>query len=150
MAQSLLEPSRKKTPWHLWVVGVLSLLWNLMGAMDYLMTQTRNEVYMSQFSEAQLAFFYGFPTWVVSAWAIAVWGGVLGSILLLMRKSLAVPVFLISLLAMVLTTLHNFVLEDGLAVMGDSATLGFTATIFVVALLLYLYSKRQVTLGRLA
>ncbi|MBY5920381.1 hypothetical protein [Ferrimonas balearica] len=149
MAHSLLEPSRKKTPWHLWVVGVLSLLWNLMGAMDYLMTQTRNSEYMSQFTEAQLAFFYGFPTWVVTAWAIAVWGGVLGSVLLLMRKAAAAPVFLISLLAMVLTTIHNFVLEDGLAVMGDSVALAFTATIFVVALMLWLYSKRQVALGRL-
>ncbi|MBY6185543.1 hypothetical protein KUV89_02690 [Marinobacter hydrocarbonoclasticus] len=149
MARVLFESERTRAPWHLWLVGILALLWNLMGAMDYLLTQTRNSEYMSQFSEAQLAFFYGFPGWVVAAWAIAVWGGVLGSVLLLMRKALAVPVFLLSLLAMVLTTLHNFVLADGFAVMGDSFTLAFTSTIFLIALLLFLYSKRQARLRRL-
>jgi hypothetical protein len=45
------------TPRHLWVVGVLSLLWNLFGAMDYVMTQTQNEAYMGQFTPKQLEFF---------------------------------------------------------------------------------------------
>ena len=36
-----------ETPWHLWVVGVVGLLWSAMGAMDFVMTQTRNESYLS-------------------------------------------------------------------------------------------------------
>ncbi|MEX0892485.1 MAG: hypothetical protein WEB88_09975 [Gemmatimonadota bacterium] len=65
-----------RTPVHLWVIGALALLWNSVGAFDYLMTQTRNEGYMGQFSAEQLEYFYGFPTWVVAFWALAVWGGV--------------------------------------------------------------------------
>ncbi|ADN76126.1 conserved hypothetical protein [Ferrimonas balearica DSM 9799] len=149
MARSLFSTQTPSTPWHLWLVGILALLWNGMGAMDYLLTQTRNSEYMAQFSQEQLAFFYGFPSWVVAAWAIAVWGGVLGAILLLMRRRLAIGVFLISLLAMVLTTVHNYLMVDGMAVIGDPFSLGFTATIFVVALLLYLYSKRLGQQGRL-
>ncbi len=38
------------TPRHLWVVGVIALLWNAVGAMDYVMTQTQNEAYMSSFT----------------------------------------------------------------------------------------------------
>jgi len=34
-------------PWHLWLVGIMGLLWDSMGAFDYLMTQTQNESYMS-------------------------------------------------------------------------------------------------------
>ena len=68
------------TPKHLWIIGVLALLWNAMGAFDYLMTQTENEGYMSNFSPEQLEFFYGFPAWLVAFWALAVWGGVLSSI----------------------------------------------------------------------
>ena len=64
------------TPWHLWAVGVVGLLWSAMGAMDYVMTQTHNEAYMSAFTPEQLAFFYGIPIWAVATWAIAVWGGV--------------------------------------------------------------------------
>ena len=56
-----------RRPWHLWLVGILGLLWNLVGAYDYLMTQTQNVSYMSQFTPEQLEYFYGFPTWVVAA-----------------------------------------------------------------------------------
>lgn len=143
--------SPQSTPRHLWVVGIVALLWNAMGAMDYVMTQTRNEAYMSQFTPEQLAFFYGFPTWVVAAWAIAVWTGVLGAVLLLLRKRLAVPVFLASLVAMVITTLHNFVLSDGMEVMGgDAMALGFTVVIFLVAIALFLYAQAMQKRGTLA
>jgi len=141
--------SGKRRPWHLWVVGIVALLWNAVGAMDYLMTQTRNEKYMSQFTPEQLEYFYGFPAWVVAAWAIAVWGGVLGAILLLMRKSLAVPVFLVSLIAMVLTTIYQFGLSNGLEVVGDPFSLVFTAVIFVIAVALFLYARAMQKRGRL-
>ena len=79
--------SSVKAPWHLWVVGIAGLLWSVMGVMDYVMTKMRNEEYMAAFTLEQLEFFYGFPIWVNAAWAIAVWGGVIGTILLLLRKS---------------------------------------------------------------
>jgi hypothetical protein len=129
------------TPRHLWVIGVVALLWNAMGAMDYVMTQTRNEAYLSSFTPEQLAFFHGFPTWVVAAWAIAVWGGVLGTILLLLRRRHAVWTFLASLIAMVLTAFHNYVLSNGMEVVGDAFSLGFTAAIFIIALALFLYAR---------
>lgn len=129
-----------KTPKHLWIIGVLALLWNAVGALDYLMTQTKNEAYMEQFTTEQLEFFYGFPTWLVALWAIAVWGGVLGAILLLMRKKLAVMVFLVSFVAMVLTSIQNFVLSNGLEVMGG-AGVGFSVVIFLIALGLWLYAR---------
>jgi len=138
------------TPKHLWVVGIIALLWNAMGAWDYIATETRNEAYMSSFTPEQLEFFYGFPAWVVALWAIAVWGGVLGTVLLLMRKTWAVPVFLVSFVAMVITAFHNFVLSNGLEVMGDPFALAFTAVIFLVSLGLYLYSRAMAQRGVLA
>lgn len=130
-----------RTPWHVWVVGVVALLWNAIGAFDYVMTQTRNPQYMAAFTQQQLDYFYGFPAWVVAAWAIAVWGGVLGAVLLLLRRRLAVPVFLASLVAMVITTVHNFLLSNGLEVFSDTFSRVFTALIFVVAVALYLYAR---------
>ncbi|TKB51664.1 hypothetical protein [Ferrimonas aestuarii] len=137
MSQTTVTP-----PWHFWVIAILALLWNAMGSLDYVMTQTQNAEYLAQFSEQQLQFFFGFPTWVVACWAVAVWGGVLGSLLLLMRRKVAASVFLISWLAMIVTTFHNFVLDNGLEVVGDSASLIFTAVIFVVAGLLYGYARK--------
>jgi len=130
-----------KTPWHLWVVGIIAALWSAMGAVDYVMTETKNEAYMSKFTAEQLAFFYNLPVWVVAAWATAVWGGVLGAVLLLLRKKFAVWVLLVSLIAMVLTTIHNFVFSNGMEIMGDGASLGFSAAIFLISVALFLYAQ---------
>lgn len=130
-----------RTPVHLWIIGVLTLLWNAMGAFDYLMTQTENDAYMSRFTPEQLEFFYGFPTWVVFFWALAVWGSLLGSIFLLMRKSWAYPTFMVAFVSMCVTTVHNYILENGMDVMGGMGPAIFTAVIFLVALGLVFYSR---------
>ncbi len=135
MAQSV------KAPWHVWVVGAVSLIWNSVGAMDFVMTQTKNKAYMSGFTPAQLDFYYGFPVWVVAAWGIAVWGGVLGSLLLLVRKRQAFHLFLSSSVCMVLADIHNFSAANGLKLMGGAAALAFSAVIFVIGVLLLVYAR---------
>lgn len=137
----------RKTPRHLWIVGGLALLWNAFGALDYLMTQTRSETYMAQFSAEQLEYFYGFPAWVVATWALAVWGGVLGCVLLLFRTRWAVPVFGLSLVCMLITTVHNYGLSNGLEVAGGVFPIVFSALIFVVAAMLLVYARRMRDLG---
>jgi hypothetical protein len=138
---------RARTPWHLWVIGIVSLLWNAVGAFDYTATHLHYEAYMANFSQAQLDYFYGFPAWVVACWAIGVWGALLGSLTLLLRKSWAVWLFGASILGMAGTTIYNFVLTDGAALMGEGAAT-FTIVIWVIALFLYFYSaamaKRRV------
>ncbi len=131
-------PSSASTPWHLWVVGGLSFLWNAGGAFDFLMTQTRNEAYMAAFTPEQLEYFYGFPLWAVFTWGIATWGSLLGSLLLLLRKGLAVSVFIASFVCLVLTSIQNFVLSDGLEIIG---AIIFSAAIFVIGLLLIVYAR---------
>ncbi len=135
------ETRAQRTPWHLWVVGGIALLWSAMGAMDYVMTQTKDEAYMSGFTPEQLSFFYGLPAWVVAAWALGVWGGVLGALLLLARRRFAVWVFLVSLIAVVIMTFRNYILSNGMEVIGDAFSLGFTAVIFLIALALFLYAR---------
>jgi len=139
--------TRTATPKHLWVVGILALVWNAIGAFDYLMTQTRNEAYMGQFTPEQLAYFYGFPAWVDATWAIAVWGAVLGSVLLLLRRRLAAPVFAVALVAMVITTIYNYGLSNGLEVMGGAGPLVFSIVIFVIGVALVVYSRAMAARG---
>lgn len=140
------EAQTTKTPRHLWIVGIVAILWNLIGALDYLMTQTANEAYMSKFTPEQLDFFYGYPTWLVALWATAVWGGVLGSVLLLTRKKFAAPVFAVSFVCMLVTTIYNYGFAGGADVMGGSGVF-FSAVIFVVALVLAVYSCRMAKNG---
>jgi hypothetical protein len=129
------------TPRHLWVVGAIALVWNGFGAFDYTMTETRNAAYMSAFTPEQLAYFHGFPKWAVATWALSVWGGVLGSLALLLRRRWAVPVFAVSLVTMLVTFFHNFVLTDGIAVMGGAEGLVFAAVIVVVGVALLAYAR---------
>ena len=118
----------------------MAMLWCSMGVIDFLMTQTRNQAYMSNFTPQQIEFFYSLPPWVLLAWAVAVWGGVLGAVLLILRRRFAVQVFLVSFIAMVLSTFHNYLLSDGMEVMGDPFSLIFSAVIFLIALALFVYA----------
>ncbi len=131
--------TRSRTPIHLWIIGVISLLWNAMGAFDYLATELQLEFYMSQFTEAQLEYFYGFPVWMTAFWAFAVWGALVGSIGLLLRKKWALWAFAVSAFSMVMTTIYNFGMSNGAEIMGQAGMI-FSAVIWVTAFFLLWYS----------
>lgn len=102
---------------------------------------------MEAFTPEQLLFFYTLPAWVVATWAIAVWAGVVGSILLLLRKKAAVWIYLVSFITMLITAFQNYILSNGMEVIGDTFTLIFTAFIFFIALGLYWYSRAMLRMG---
>jgi hypothetical protein len=143
------ETQAMKTPRHLWIVGILALLWNLLAATDYVMTETENAAYMNQFTPEQLEFFHGFPAWLVAFWALAVWGSVLGSVLLLMRKKSAFPVLAASFLCMVVTAVHNYGFAGGASIVGGTGVI-FSVVIFVIALALVIYARSMARKGVLA
>lgn len=130
-----------KTPWHLWVVGVIYLLWSLAGANDFVMTETHNAAYTKNLTPAQLNYFAGFPLWVVITWGVATWGGVLGSLVLLARSRGAVCLFFLASLGMILTTLYNFGLSDGMKIMGGVGPLIFSSIIFIAGVLMWFYAR---------
>jgi hypothetical protein len=131
---------------HLWIVGVLALLWNFMGAFDYLATQLKLESYMSNFTQEQLDYFYGYPAWATAGWAFAVWGAVAGSIGLLMRKRWSVWAFAVSLVGMVVSSIYTVILTDGITMSGTGGVI-FTVVIWIVAIFLLWYSMQQAKTG---
>ena len=145
MTDTTTQPA--KTPWHLWTVGAVSLLWNAVGALDFTMTLSKNEAYLKQFTPEQQAYFLGFPPMVVLAWGVATWGSLLGSLLLLFRRKLAVQVNFAVLVGMAITFTHNFILTDGLKVMGGMGPVIFTAVIVVVGVLLFVYARAMARRG---
>jgi len=137
----------KKT-WHVWVVGILTLFWNSVGAFDYLMTATKNDSYMANFSAEQLEFFYGFPKWADAAWACGVWFSVLGSLLLLFGSRHALWAFVVSFIGMNVTTSYSYILaETSMINVAGPEALAFSAVIFVVAILLIWYARRMKQVG---
>ncbi len=140
-----------RAPWHLWLIGIVSLIWNGMGAADYVMTQTNFEVYMSQFTPEQRAYFSGFPSWVQGSWAMAVWLSVLGSFLLLVRSRYAGASFGLSLIFIAATFVYNFVLaEVKMNQIAGSEALWFSLAIVIVAVLLWIYARAMRRRGVLA
>jgi hypothetical protein len=134
------------TPKHLWAVGIFALLFDGMGVLDFVMTQTKNAEYMGNFTPEQLEYFYGFPRWLVVFWAAAVFGGVLATVLLLMRKALATNIYAISLGFMVGSNIYLFGFSDGAEVMGNEGLI-VTAVVFSISLGLVLYSRAMQRAG---
>lgn len=98
-----------RTPWHLWVVGVLSLLWNGFGAFDFISTTTRGEAYFreSGFDQPMIDYFNAMPTWMYVPWVLGVWGAVIGTILLLVRRRWAVHAFALSFLGALVSLIYG-------------------------------------------
>jgi hypothetical protein len=141
MATTIATTRASRTPLHLWIIGGVSLIWNAFGAFDYLMTQLRVDAYMSSFTPEQLDYFYSYPAWAVAAWATGVWFAFGGSIALLLRSRFAVPIFSISLLGLIVTTIYTNFLSDGMAAMGGSmGYIVFSAVIWIVLIGLLVYS----------
>lgn len=107
-----------KTPIWFWIVAGLATLWNASGVFDFIMTNTRNEAYLAAFTPEQMAYFTSFPMWFTIVWAIAVFAAFIGSVLLLLRMALAVPVFLASVACYVISLIYSFGLSNGSELMG--------------------------------
>jgi hypothetical protein len=135
--------SAAKTPLHLWIVGGLATVWNAFGCYDYVMTETRNEAYLSMATAAQRAYFESFPAWMVGAWALGVWGGLIGAVLLLMRSRHAVTAFGLSLLGLAIGTFYQFGMSDMPADMKSGFVLGLYVFLWAVAIGLLVYAMRM-------
>lgn len=147
------EVMRAKAPWHLWVVGVASLLWHAGGAFDYVQSQLANREYLAQMAaqytipvDRVVAYIQSYPVWADSAWAIGVWAAVLGSILLLFRSRFAFHAFLLSIAGTSIAFVYQFTnplegFEPG------PFAIGFAVAIFLVEVLLIRYAKVMTKLG---
>ncbi len=140
--------STTATPKHIWIVGAVSLLWNSFGAVDYVMTQTKNADYLAQFTPEQRDYFANFPFVMEASWAFGVWGALLGSILLLLRSRHAVTAFIVSLAGLAVSTVWQFGLSgtDMMKVFGTGPMI-MTALIWVIAIMMLLYARKQKTAG---
>jgi hypothetical protein len=125
---------------NFWIVGGVALVWNLIGLVFYYEHVTMTPEALAGFTDAQQNFFNTTPVWATSAHAIAVNAGVLGSLFLLLRKSWAVPLFVLSLLGVVVQNFHAFVLASGVEVWGGSGV-AIPAIVIVIAVALLIYSR---------
>ena len=125
---------------NFWIIGWSALVWNLIGLWIYIGQVTMSPEAMANLTEDQQAFFSSTPAWSNAAWAIAVNAGVFGSALLLLRKSWAIPMFAISLAAIIVQDVDQFVLRDAYGLVGINSLI-IPSMVFVIAVALLLYSR---------
>jgi hypothetical protein len=134
---STLGTARAATPWHLWLVGIVTLLFNAMGIVSYITTKLGMLAAMGMTPE-QIAFMDAYPAWASALWALGVWGAFAGSVLLLLRSRLAVPAMLVALLGLIGTTVYNYGMADVPASM-EAPVLDIA--IWAVTLFLLVYAR---------
>ena len=110
-----------KSPWHLWLIGVIAVLFNAIGVFDFVMSMAQGAKYQASagMTPDQIAHYQQMPGWMMVVWAVGVFGAFGASILLLLRRKLAWPVFVLSLAAFLVSVLHTYVLTNGGAIMGQ-------------------------------
>lgn len=122
-----------------WIIGVLALIWNLMGVMAYLGQAYITDEALSLLSESEQLYYENVATWATAAYATAVFGGFLGCVTLLMRRKITTVLFVLSLLAVLVQASYNFFIQEYMEV--EPIQMGWSILIIAIASFLVWYSK---------
>jgi len=124
-----------KIPLWFWIVAAVMLLWNLLGVGSFFSHIGMTEESLAALSEEEQELYASYPMWATIAFAVAVFGGTLGCIGLLVRKKWAKPVLIISLIAIIIQMFHSLVIAKAMDVYGPGAV-AMPIMIIVTALFL--------------
>ncbi|TXI50960.1 MAG: hypothetical protein E6Q50_03100 [Lysobacter sp.] len=135
-----MQASHRPSKWF-WIVSGLLLAWNLLGVMAYVQEATMSAEALGAMPEAQRALLRTRSAWATAAFAVAVFGGAAGCLMLLLRSRLAVPVLALSFVGVVVQMVHAFFIVDSYAVYGPGG-LAMPAMVLVFSIFLVWYARR--------
>ena len=137
------EESTSKPGTAFWVIVGLLAVWNLSGLYMYyqMSITTPEQLQAAGYNAQQIGHVLDTPAWAHSAYAIAVNAGVLGVIFLLLRKTWAIPLFVLSLAGALLQDLDSYVLRGALELF-DAIWLIIPITVVVICGFEIWYSLR--------
>lgn len=129
-----------------WIISVIALIWNLMGVNQYLQQAYNTESFRAMYTDEQFEIIQATPSWAIAAFAIAVFGGTFGCILLLMKKRMAKFFFLASLFGIVVQMIYNLFIVKALEVYGPGSIV-MPIMVIAVGFFLVWYSKKAIANG---
>lgn len=146
-------PSRTPVPrpWHLWPVGLAALAVHGAAALHYLAVRLGLVGLLAGLPAGHAGWLAAQPLWVGIAWAVAVWGGLVGAILLLTREDGAAIAFALAFIGLGAAAVHLtlFATPPAAEVLGpdgDAWLGGAAAAVF----LFWLYARAQKVAGVLS
>ncbi|TYA58969.1 hypothetical protein [Formosa maritima] len=135
--------STNKPPVWFWIVAVVALVWNLMGVMAYIGQAFMTEAELNALPEAEQALYANVPAWATAAFAIAVFGGAIACIALLLRKKIAKTLFLISLIGIIVQMIYNLFISEAMDVYGPGSMV-MPLMVIVIGVYLILFSNKSI------
>ena len=140
------DMTNSTAPKWLTATAVLALVWNAMGCMAYLADVRMTPEEIAALPAVQQQLVAARPAWAVAATAVAVWAGLLGSLGLLLRRRWAFPVFVASLIGVLVQDYALFLvsrLTGGIGIV----PLVLQALVLLIAVLLVMLARRGVAQG---
>jgi hypothetical protein len=138
--------NKESLPKWFMVLAVLGLIWNLMGVAAYISQVTMDAEAMAALPERDRVFFENLPAYYTGAFALAVFGGSIGCLLLILKKKLATPILLISLLAVLVQMYYSFFVS-GMAGQYGPGEYIMPVMIVILAVYLFMLSLRATKAG---
>ncbi len=138
--------STKPNVWF-WIISIVGLIWNGMGAMNYLAQTSMSDEQKLAYTPEQLAIVEVTPAWVTGAFALAVWGGALGCIALLLRKKWAKPVLLVSLIGILGQMFYGWFMTNSVEAFGTVMGIVIPVLVIFIGIGLYLFAKSGIRKG---
>ena len=137
--------TNKPATWF-WIVSAIALVWNLMGVMAYITQVTMSPEALQALPEGERALYTNVPSWATGAFAIAVWGGVAGSILLLLRRKLTMALLVLSFAGIVVQLSHSLFISNSIVVYGPGGLI-MPIMVFGIGAYLIIFSRKASTNG---
>jgi hypothetical protein len=127
-----------KTPLWFWIVAAFGLAWNVFGAVQFLgsLNATNESLQAQGLTAEQASVMLGYPTWMTIAFAVGVFGGIIGCVLLLLKQKLAVAVFLVSLVGYIILYIGD-VTEGVFAALGAPQVIVLSVVVVIAAVLFW-------------
>ena len=129
------------------IVAILAIVWMLAGCASYYMHVTMTPADIAALPQGQQTFMNNSPSWVYALFGIASWGGLAGAVLLFMKRRLAVPLLLVSLVAAVLQVLANYFVQDAWNLLGGPVSLFMPVLIIGLGLFFWDYARTSAAKG---
>jgi hypothetical protein len=133
--------SNNKPTISFWIISTLALIWNLMGVMAFSMDIMMSDEALSALPEAERLLYETNPAWSKLVYGVAVFGGTLGSIFLLMKNGSAKRVFIVSFIAIIIQMGYSLLFTNALDVYGVAGTI-MPATVTLIGGFLIWYSGK--------